>query len=73
MGNPVIETTPIPAEPYVGPRPFEEGDRDRFFGRERETHEVSSLILANKLFVLYAVFLEPGNASLVNAGVLPLV
>ena len=68
----MIETTPIPAEPYVGPRPFEAGDRDRFFGRERETYEVSSLILANKLFVLYAVS-GARKTSLVKAGVLPLV
>lgn len=60
------------SDPYVGPRPFELDDRDLFFGREREAHEVSSLVLANKLFMLYAAS-GAGKTSLVNAGVLPLV
>lgn len=58
--------------PFVGPRPFELADRHLFFGREREAHEVSSLVLANRLFILYAMS-GAGKTSLVNAGVLPLV
>ena len=58
--------------PYVGPRPFEIHDRHLFFGREREAHEVSSLVLANKFFLLYAAS-GAGKTSLVNAGILPLV
>jgi tetratricopeptide (TPR) repeat protein len=60
------------AAPYVGPRPFERSDHHLFFGREREAYEVSSLVLANKLFVLCAQS-GAGKTSLVNAGVLPLV
>jgi hypothetical protein len=59
-------------EPYIGPRPFEARDRHLFFGRERETHEISSLVLANRFFVLSAAS-GTGKTSLVNAGVLPLV
>jgi tetratricopeptide (TPR) repeat protein len=58
--------------PYVGPRPFEKRERHLFFGREREAHEISSLVLANKLFVLYAAS-GAGKTSLVNAGIRPLV
>jgi hypothetical protein len=61
-----------PSEPYVGPRPFETRDQDLFFGRDREAHEIRSLVLANKFFVLYAAS-GAGKTSLVNAGVLPLM
>ena len=63
---------PVPAEPYVGPRPFEAPDRGLFFGREREAHEISSLVLANRFFMLYATS-GAGKTSVVNAGVLPLL
>ena len=65
-------TSAIYSGPYVGPRPFELDDRNLFFGRERETYEVSSLVLANRLFMLYAAS-GAGKTSLVNAGVLPLL
>jgi hypothetical protein len=58
--------------PFVGPRPFETSDRDLFFGRDREAHEIRSLLLANKLFILYGAS-GAGKTSLVNAGVLPLI
>jgi hypothetical protein len=34
--------------PFVGPRPFEKRDSDRFFGRTRETEELLSLIIAHR-------------------------
>ena len=34
--------------PFVGPRPFEKEDSDRFFGRTRETEELLSLIIAHR-------------------------
>jgi len=72
MGIAMSSNVLIQAEPYVGPRPFETGDRHLFFGREREAHEISSLVLANKFFMLYAAS-GAGKTSLVNAGVRPLV
>jgi hypothetical protein len=63
---------PEPPEPYIGPRPFRTEDSHLFFGRDREKHEVSSLVLANKFLLLYAAS-GTGKTSLVNAGVLPLV
>ena len=59
-------------QPYIGPRPFETRDRHLFFGRDREAHEISSLILANRFFVLYAAS-GAGKTSLFNAGIRPLL
>src|ERR1022692_349410 len=64
--------TLAPPLPYVGPRPFETSDRSLFFGREREAHEISSLILATKFFALYAAS-GAGKTSLFNAGIRPLL
>jgi hypothetical protein len=60
--------------PFIGPRPFGISDRDRdlFFGRRREAHEISSLLLANKLILLYAES-GAGKTSIFNAGVRPLI
>lgn len=66
------QINPNSLRPFVGPRPFEAADRHLFFGREREAHEVASLVLANRLFILYAMS-GAGKTSLINAGVLPLV
>ena len=38
-------------EPYIGPRPFDRNDKDekRFFGRDYEADEITSLILGHRL------------------------
>lgn len=56
--------------PYVGPRPFEEADRDRFFGREREIRQLASLVVARRVVVLYARS-GAGKTSLLEAGLIP--
>lgn len=66
------ETTTVPVQPYIGPRPFETDDRHLFFGRDREAYEISSLVLANRYFVLYAAS-GAGKTSLFNAGIRPLL
>jgi tetratricopeptide (TPR) repeat protein len=58
--------------PYVGPRPFEQEDRDLFFGRDREVSEVLSLIIAHRVLLLYAQS-GAGKTSLINAGLIPLL
>ncbi len=58
--------------PYVGPRPFEESDRKLFFGRDRETNELASLVVAHRVLVLYAPS-GAGKTSLLNAGLIPLL
>jgi NACHT domain len=72
MGIAMTSGTSVQADPYVGPRPFGRADRHLFFGREREAHEISSLVAANKFFMLYAAS-GAGKTSLVHAGVLPLI
>jgi hypothetical protein len=72
MGIAMSSDISVRADPYVGPRPFEAGDRHLFFGRDREAYEISSLVVANKFFMLYAAS-GAGKTSLINAGVLPLV
>ena len=58
--------------PYVGPRPFEREDSGRFFGRDQEANELLSLIIANRVVVLYAQS-GAGKTSLINALLLSLL
>jgi hypothetical protein len=55
--------------PFVGPRPFEKEDRDRFYGRTRETEELLSLIIAHRAVLVYAQS-GAGKSSLLRAGVI---
>ena len=55
--------------PFVGPRPFEKEDSDRFFGRTRETEELLSLIIAHRAVLVYAQS-GAGKSSLLRAGVM---
>ncbi len=59
-----------PDNPYVGPRPFEAADRDRFFGRNAEIRQLASLIVARRVVVLYARS-GAGKTSLLKAGLIP--
>ncbi|WP_061295179.1 tetratricopeptide repeat protein [Herbidospora cretacea] len=66
-------TGPVPTlEPYVGPRAFLRQDSGKFFGREREAHEVCDLWRSNQITVLYGPS-GVGKTSLINAGVMPLL
>jgi ABC-type branched-subunit amino acid transport system substrate-binding protein len=58
--------------PYVGPRPFEREDANRFFGRAREIRDVVSLIVAQRVLLLYSAS-GAGKTSLMKAGVLPVL
>jgi hypothetical protein len=62
----------ISDSPFVGPTPFEESDRDRFYGRQREIEELLSLIIAHRCVLVYAQS-GTGKTSIVNAGVIPLL
>jgi hypothetical protein len=55
--------------PFVGPRPFEKEDSDRFFGRTREIEELLSLIIAHRAILVYAQS-GAGKSSLLRAGVI---
>jgi WD40 repeat protein len=56
--------------PYVGPRPYERGDRHNFYGREREARELRSLIVSERVVLFYAQS-GAGKTSLLNARVIP--
>ncbi|QYC38874.1 hypothetical protein Nocox_06235 [Nonomuraea coxensis DSM 45129] len=58
------------SHPFVGPRPFRRDDAARFFGREREVEELTSLWLSHRLTVLHGPS-GVGKTSLVAAGALP--
>lgn len=58
--------------PYVGPQPFEQKDRKRFFGRDREANELLSLVIANRMSLLYAQS-GAGKTSLLNAKLFPML
>src|SRR5512147_739556 len=56
--------------PYVGPRPFERGDRDKFFGRTREARDLLALIMAERVVLFYAES-GAGKTSLLNTQIVP--
>ena len=61
-----------PANPYVGPRPFDRRDASRFFGRAREINDVVSLVVARQALLVISPS-GAGKSSLLNAGVLPIL
>src|SRR5215208_2555077 len=60
------------SEPYIGPRPFEQTDRDVFFGRDQEANELVSLMTAHAAVLLYSQS-GAGKTSLVKAGLIPML
>lgn len=56
--------------PYVGPRAFEENDRDFFFGRDSETRQIASLVIARRGVLLHAES-GAGKTSLLKASLIP--
>ena len=56
--------------PYVGLQPFEDGDREFFFGRERDQRIIISNLLASPLTILYGSS-GVGKSSVLMAGVVP--
>ncbi|MBK9492290.1 MAG: NACHT domain-containing protein [Haliscomenobacter sp.] len=55
---------------YPGVKPFETGEQDRFFGRDRDIADLYDLILLEKLVVLFGKS-GYGKSSLLNAGIIP--
>lgn len=56
--------------PYVGTRPFEEADSQYFYGREQESRQLTSLIVAHRVVLFYAQS-GAGKTSLLQASVIP--
>ncbi|XOF35105.1 MAG: HEAT repeat domain-containing protein [Candidatus Electrothrix sp. YB6] len=57
-------------QPYIGLRPFTEQEKDRFFGRSRESSILLDKIRANRLTLLLAAS-GVGKSSLLQAGIMP--
>jgi tetratricopeptide (TPR) repeat protein len=66
-----MPTVPLEQCPYVGPRPFERGEK-RYLGRETEASQLLSYITSQRAFLVYAQS-GAGKTSLINAGVIPLL
>ena len=56
--------------PYVGPRTFSREESDRYFGRERESRELFSLVMSERLVLFYAQS-GAGKSSLINTRLIP--
>ena len=63
-------TTIKTANPYVGPSTFQIGDRDRYFGREREASALLARVVSERLLLFYAQS-GAGKSSLINARLIP--
>ena len=57
-------------QPYVGPKSFEEKDKNLFFGRDAEANDLFSLIVAHQVVLIYAQS-GAGKTSLLNAKIIP--
>ncbi|MGC9395145.1 MAG: eIF2A-related protein [Anaerolineae bacterium] len=58
--------------PYVGPRPYERGERRNFYGRDRDARDLIGIILSEQVTLFYAQS-GAGKTSLLNAQVIPML
>ena len=56
--------------PYIGPRTYRRNESDRFFGRDRESRELLSMVIANRVVIFYAPS-GAGKSSLINTRLIP--
>lgn len=63
---PPERSSPRRANPFVGPVPFTADDSDYFFGREFETRELTALLGAERVVLLYSPS-GAGKTSLIQA------
>lgn len=59
-----------PDNPYIGPQPFTEGQKELFSGRAQEARTLYYLLMAERIVMLYSLS-GAGKTSLINAGLLP--
>jgi hypothetical protein len=60
----------IKTDRYPGPKPYEEDEKDLFFGRSQETESLFESVSVNNVFVLHAES-GLGKSSLIAAGLIP--
>jgi hypothetical protein len=58
----------IGRNPYVGPRPFRQGER--LYGREREARGLSDMLIASRIVLLHSPS-GAGKTSLIQAAIVP--
>ncbi|WP_436739615.1 nSTAND1 domain-containing NTPase [Streptomyces sp. BBFR102] len=68
---PALRETLLPANPFLGLKPFGENDEDLFFGRERDVARVVSALEGDHPSVTVCGPSGSGKSSLVLAGVVP--
>ena len=61
---------PEAPNPYIGPRPFQQGEP--LYGRTREVQEVRNLLISERLLLLYSPS-GAGKSSLIQAALIPLL
>jgi hypothetical protein len=61
-------SSPPHVNPYVGPRPFERGER--LYGRDRELARLCNLLIAERIVLLYSPS-GAGKTSLIRASLVP--
>jgi WD40 repeat protein len=66
MAVPLLKTE----NPYVGPNPFMTADQHKFFGRDREISDLVTLLVADRIVLLFAPS-GAGKTSLIQAGLIP--
>jgi hypothetical protein len=66
MSTPVL--SPPRVNPYVGPRPFERGQR--LYGRDRQVAKLCDLLIAERIVLLYSPS-GAGKTSLIQASLVP--
>ena len=64
------ELIPPAGNPYIGPRPYELKEKDRFYGRNRESRDLLSMVLSERLVLFYAQS-GAGKTSLINTRLKP--
>jgi len=64
------ELKPTRDNPYVGPRPYTREEVKLFFGRERESRDLLSLVVSERLVLFYAQS-GAGKTSLINTRLVP--
>ena len=62
------EESEVSDNPYVGPRTFKPGEI--LLGRDRETRDLTSLIISHRLVLFYAPS-GAGKSSLINTKIVP--
>ena len=68
--GPMVDAKLDADNPFPGPKPYREDQKDFFFGRSSEIEQLTSLVLSTSAVLLYAQS-GSGKSSLLQAGLVP--